>query len=128
MTQNVHVANGAESAGASKYVFNNCDVAAKDNEIVADGTYYLGRPWRAYADVVFQNTSLSSVVNSAGWSQWSAAEPRTDSVIYGEYANFGAGAVGPRASFSTALSAPVAIADILGSDYTSAAWYDASYL
>lgn len=78
--------------------------------------------------MVFQNTSMSNVINSAGWSEWSVAEPRTANLTFAEYANFGDGAVGPRADFYTNLSAPIAISDILGIDYTTAGYYDASYL
>lgn len=46
----------------------------------------------------------------------------------GEYNNTGAGASGPRASFATKLCSAVSIDTILGSNYTSAGYYDASYL
>jgi pectinesterase len=95
---------------------------------VTSGAYYLGRPWGAYARVVFQSSTLSSVINSAGWSVWSTSDTRTSGVTFGEYKNSGSGASGTRASFAKTLSAAVDIADVLGSSYTSAGYYDSSYM
>lgn len=69
---------------------------------------------------------MSAVVNEAGWSEWSKAQPNTKNVFFGEYGNSGAGSKGPRASFATALSSPVAIGDILDDGYQS--WVDTGYL
>ncbi|KAI5918134.1 family 8 carbohydrate esterase [Camillea tinctor] len=122
-------ANGRESSSdVSFYVFNNCDVAAGSGESVPDGAYYLGRPWREYARVVFQNTAMSAVINKAGWSIWNSGDERTSGVLFGEYDNSGTGAAGPRASFATTLSAPETISGILTSSYSSAGYYDDSYM
>lgn len=95
------------------------------------GINYLGRPWRDWARVTFQTTYLSDVVNAAGWSIWSAATPNTDHATFEEFANYGPGsypAEGPRANFSTQLTAPREIGEILGSGY-KAEWYvDEAYL
>ncbi|KAF2010044.1 carbohydrate esterase family 8 protein, partial [Aaosphaeria arxii CBS 175.79] len=120
-------ANGRDSSSnPSFYVINKSNVAAASGNSVTKGAYYLGRPWRNYSRVVFQNTKLSNVINSAGWVIWNTGDARTDNVYYGEYANSGDGASGTRASFSKKLSSPVAIATVLGSGYTS--WVDTSYL
>ncbi|KAK4166391.1 putative pectinesterase [Cladorrhinum sp. PSN259] len=122
-------ASGRSSASsANYYVFNRCTVAAASGNNVANGAYYLGRPWREYARVVFQNSNLSSVINSAGWRIWNSGDERTSNVYFGEYANSGAGASGTRASFATKMSKAVAIDAVLGSGYASAAFYDASYM
>ncbi|KAH8664748.1 family 8 carbohydrate esterase [Ilyonectria robusta] len=122
-------ANGRDSSsGVSYYVFNNCNIAAASGNSVTNGAYYLGRPWRAYARVVFQKTSMSSVINSAGWKIWNTDDPRTSNVLFGEYSNTGAGASGSRASFSTKLSSAVSISTILTSSYASKGYYDASYM
>jgi pectinesterase len=76
--------------------------------------------------VVFQKVSLSEVINSAGWIEWSSSEPNTGDVLFGEYDNSGAGASGKRAGFAEKLSSAVSISSILGSSYTS--WVDTSYL
>ncbi|KAH6972290.1 family 8 carbohydrate esterase [Ilyonectria sp. MPI-CAGE-AT-0026] len=122
-------ANGRDSSsGVSYYVFNNCNIAAASGNSVTNGAFYLGRPWRAYARVVFQKTSMSSVINSAGWKIWNTDDPRTSNVLFGEYSNTGAGASGSRASFSTKLSSAVSISTILTSSYASKGYYDASYM
>ncbi|RYP93111.1 hypothetical protein DL770_000768 [Monosporascus sp. CRB-9-2] len=122
-------ANGREDdSSPSFYVFNNCNVAAASGHNVPNGAYYLGRPWREYARVVFQNTALSAVINPDGWRIWNSGDPRTDGVLFGEYANSGEGASTNRADFATILNSPVAITTILGSGYASAGYYDASYM
>ncbi|RYP11215.1 hypothetical protein DL764_000171 [Monosporascus ibericus] len=122
-------ANGRDDAsGPSFYVFNNCDVAAAPGHNVPNGAYYLGRPWREYARVVFQNTAMSAVINREGWRIWNTGDPRTDTVLFGEYGNYGAGASTNRANFATILNAPVAITTVLGSGYARAGYYDARYM
>lgn len=125
----VSPANGRESdSGPSYYVFNNANVAAADGHDVPDGAYYLGRPWREYARVVFQNSELSAVINSEGWRVWNDGDERTDGVLFGEFNNSGPGAEGTRADFAEALGAEVSIEEVLGGDYASAGYYDAAYL
>ncbi|RYP46564.1 hypothetical protein DL768_007246 [Monosporascus sp. mg162] len=122
-------ANGREdNSSPSFYVFNNCNVGAASGHNVPKGAYYLGRPWREYARVVFQNTALSAVINPDGWRIWNSGDPRTDSVLFGEYGNSGEGASTNRADFATILDSPVGITTILGSGYASAGYYDASYM
>ncbi|OLN86392.1 Pectinesterase 4 [Colletotrichum chlorophyti] len=122
-------ANGRQTASdKSIYVFNNCSIAAADGNKVADGAFYLGRPWREYAQVVFQKTSMSAVINSAGWKIWNDNDPRTSNVLFGEYQNTGIGSQGTRANFSKKLSSAMAITDVLGSSYTKAGYFDAAYL
>ncbi|KAH6647366.1 putative pectinesterase precursor [Truncatella angustata] len=117
----------ASSSSSSYYVFNNCDIAAASGNTVSSGAFYLGRPWGAYARVVFQKTSMSNVINSAGWSVWSTSDTRTSGVTFAEYGNTGSGASGTRASFASKLSSAVSISTVLGSSYASAGYYDASY-
>ena len=78
--------------------------------------------------MAFQFTSMTDVINSAGWSVWETSNPQTDHVSFGEYENTGAGSEGTRASFATKLSAPVAIASVLGSGWESAAYVDTTYI
>lgn len=78
--------------------------------------------------MVYQNTEMSDVINSAGWHVWNTGDERTDDVLFGEYNSTGAGASGTRASFATKLSSPVDITTILGDDYESQRYYDASYM
>jgi pectinesterase len=93
---------------------------------VKAGAYFLGRPWRNYARVVFQSTSMTNVVKAAGWSVWNTDDTRTDKVTFEEYGNSGDGSKGTRTSFSKKLSAAVSISTVLSSDYKN--WVDATYL
>lgn len=125
-------ASGRDSAdNPSWYIINNSNVAAM-NSTVAAGSSVLGRTWKSFARVVFQNTYLGDVIEAAGWSVWSsAADGNTGDVTLGEYGNDGPGSVleeGPRAGFSEQLSAPVSIETVLGAGYASEWWVDLSYM
>ncbi|KAJ4419055.1 hypothetical protein N0V82_005178 [Gnomoniopsis sp. IMI 355080] len=120
-------ANGRQSStDPSYFVFNKCSIAAASSESVPAGSYYLGRPWGNYARVVFQNTVMSSVVNGAGWSEWNGSSD-VQNVYFREYGNTGDGASGTRVAWAGKLGAAVSISSILGSDYASQGYYDASY-
>ncbi|KXS94463.1 hypothetical protein AC578_4500 [Pseudocercospora eumusae] len=122
-------ASGRDSpSSASYYVINKSTVAAAPGNTVSSGAYYLGRPWRGYARVAFQNSALSDVINAAGWAIWNTGDERTENAVFGEYGNTGVGGEGTRADFATELSGPVGIAEVLGSGYASAAYFDAAYV
>ena len=95
---------------------------------VADGTYFLGRPWRNFARVVFQRTEMSRVVNPAGWAIWNVGDERTDRVFYGEFGNMGPGAKGERAEFVVELEEAVAVETVLGEGWAGDRYVDARYL
>ena len=120
-------ANGAEKPGASRFVFNKCDIKASRNATVPKGACSLGRPWRPFASVVFQNTFMSTIINKAGWSVWEPNDRRTDNVTFAEYGNTGPGASEERAPFSRHLSAPLDLQSVLTSDYKLRGYFDASY-
>ncbi|KAI9060562.1 carbohydrate esterase family 8 protein [Trametes sanguinea] len=107
-------ASGRSSDDGNWYVIDS-------STIQGTGKAFLGRPWRDYARVVFQKSTLGSNVPAAGWSVW---ETETDHVTFAEYGNTGPGAAGPRASFSTQLSAPVSIKTVLN----STSWIDPAFL
>jgi pectinesterase len=107
-------------------VLNDCSVDKKPGATVADGSVYLGRPWKAYARVCVQRSSLAGIVAAAGWQIWNIGDERTDHVEFQEYGNSGPGASGTRASFAMKVSSAVSIGTILGSDYKN--WVDTSYL
>ncbi|CAL5867026.1 uncharacterized protein PFLUO_LOCUS1238 [Penicillium psychrofluorescens] len=120
-------ANGRSSNDdPSYYVINNSSVDAASDKTVTSGSYYLGRPLSDFSRVVFQDTYMSEVVNSAGWSEWTKAKPNTQDVDFGEYDNSGPGSLGSRASFSKKLSSALAVGDIINDGYQS--WVDVSYL
>lgn len=100
------------------FVFNNCKVNGASS---MTGLYYLGRPWQNKPQSVFLNTSMSGVINAAGWSSNSAGAATTSDVSFGEYNNSGTGAnAGSRsATFATMLSSTQAanytLSNVLGS-------------
>ncbi|KAK0129839.1 hypothetical protein ONS96_000388 [Cadophora gregata f. sp. sojae] len=122
-------ASGRETeANDSWYVINKSTVAARDTDVEA-GSTVLGRPWKEYARVVFQNSELSDVVNAVGWSQWSNATPNIANSYLAEYGNTGAGAAtAGRAAFARQLDAPVKIESILGASWASASYVDTTYM
>lgn len=81
---------------ADEHSINYSTVAVASGSTVANGAVYLGRPWRDRARVVFQNTSLSAVINAAGWSVWSTSDVNTEYVYFKEFKNTGTGASGTR--------------------------------
>lgn len=67
-------------------VFNNCTVTGASG-VTTD----MGRTWGGYAATAFLNSSLSSIISTAGWSDWgNSANDAT--ARYAEYGNTGAGA------------------------------------
>jgi pectinesterase len=69
------------------YVFFNCKLIAAD-ECKQE---YLGRPWRAYAKVVFINCELGKHIRPEGWHNWGKTENEA-TAYYAEYNNTGEGA------------------------------------
>lgn len=70
--------------------FHNCKVkAAPELKPFEDSVRtYLGRPWRAYARVVFLETYLDSLIDPQGWLDWNTT---LDTFYFGEYHNGGPG-------------------------------------
>ncbi|KAJ4419145.1 hypothetical protein N0V82_005158 [Gnomoniopsis sp. IMI 355080] len=118
-------ASGRESANSSAiYVINNAKVTGTNGT----ASTYLGRPWRQWAQVVFQNSYLSDVVSPAGWAKWDSSTP-TDEVIFQEFNNSGAGAnTTSRVAFSSQRDAAVVIDDVLGAGFEAEEWIDTTYL
>ncbi|OWZ02934.1 Pectinesterase [Phytophthora megakarya] len=121
-------ANGnTNSSNLSEYVFNNARVFNTNTSM--NGTTYLGRPWRPYARVVWQNSELSDVVNPKGWDTWKKGDNNTADVYFKEFNNTGPGAaIDQRASFSGQLNASVPITDILGEGFEAEWWVDTTFL
>ncbi|KAG7388479.1 hypothetical protein PHYBOEH_007851 [Phytophthora boehmeriae] len=118
-------ANGRDTEdNPSYYVFNRAKVFGN----AKNGTNYLGRPWRTYSRVVWQNSELSDVINPEGWKPWNNVSS-TDNVYYKEFNNSGLGATpDKRAAFSGQLTEAVGITEILGKDFASEWWVDSNYL
>ncbi|KAF5017800.1 hypothetical protein F66182_10240, partial [Fusarium sp. NRRL 66182] len=114
-------ASGRDSEDSpSWYVINKSTVEAVNAKA---GETHLGRPWRDYARVVFQNSELGSVVNAVGWTEWDTNNG--EHVYYGEFGNTGDGAAtDERASFSRVLDAAVSIEEV----FTSTEWIDSEFV
>lgn len=92
------VANGYVSAASTPswakygYVFNRCTITAADD---VEGVY-LGRPWRAYASVIYKDCKLSDKVHAEGWNNWS--DPSREATA--RYAEFNSRTIAERAADS----------------------------
>ncbi|GGH27242.1 hypothetical protein GCM10011418_37080 [Sphingobacterium alkalisoli] len=71
------------------YVFQKCKITAYPT--VAEGSVYLGRPWRPHAKVVFLQPNLGKHIRKEGWHNWGNAANET-SAFYAEYNSTGEGA------------------------------------
>jgi pectin methylesterase-like acyl-CoA thioesterase len=87
----------------SGYVFDHCRITAD----AGAKAVFLGRPWRAYATVIFLNTQMPDQIKPAGWSEWVHDDkPSLPTVYYAEYNSSGPGAkAGARESHSRQLTA-----------------------
>lgn len=68
------------------FVFLNCTVTGDAPE----NSFYLGRPWRLYAQTVFINCYLGKHIKKEGWHNWGKKHAET-TAYYGEYKNTGPG-------------------------------------
>jgi pectinesterase len=71
------------------YVFNHCRLLGAPD--APAGSFYLGRPWRPYAKVVYLACELGAVVQPAGWDEWGKASNQ-QTTYYAEYKSSGPGA------------------------------------
>ncbi|PRD53730.1 pectinesterase family protein [Sphingobacterium gobiense] len=70
------------------YIFNNCIITGAEDV----QRFYLGRPWRPYAKVVFMHCILPDFIVSEGWHNW-GKESNEQTAFYAEYENTGEGAL-----------------------------------
>ncbi|XP_019160485.1 PREDICTED: pectinesterase-like [Ipomoea nil] len=69
---------------------HNCTVRAAED--LAGAPTFLGRPWKNYSTTVVMRSSMGSLVDPKGWLPW-VGDSAPDTIFYGEYQNFGPGAV-----------------------------------
>lgn len=85
------------------YVFHRCRFRAGDG--VADGTMYLGRPWRECAKTVLIACEIGPHICPAGWDDWGKPAFHRQG-LFAEYACYGPGSdTSARAAFSRVLAA-----------------------
>ena len=101
--------------GWSTVVFDSCEIFCKDNGYVtaastlesaeygfvflnckitgdaASNSFYLGRPWRPYSNVVFIDCFLDKQIKPEGWNNW-GNEENEKTAFYAEYNSSGPGA------------------------------------
>lgn len=53
---------------------------------------FLGRPWKNYSTTVYLQSLMGSFIHPNGWLPW-VGTTAPDTIFYGEYQNYGAGAV-----------------------------------
>lgn len=81
------------------YVFLHCNITGN----APQHTFYLGRPWRPYAKVVYIQCHLGGMIKPEGWSNWHNTN-NNETAYYAEYKNTGPGAAGQRVSWSHQLT------------------------
>ncbi|KAK1392820.1 Pectinesterase [Heracleum sosnowskyi] len=75
-------------------IHNSRITAAPDlRPVVRQFNTYLGRPWQQYSRTVVMNSYIDSLVNPQGWLAWQESNFAWNTLYYGEYRNFGPGAI-----------------------------------
>ncbi|WP_435361738.1 pectinesterase family protein [Haloarchaeobius sp. DFWS5] len=71
------------------YVFNDCTITGD----APDDSFYLGRPWKRYAQTVFLNTEMGEHIRPEGYHPWPEPDhpDKTKTAYYAEYNNSGPG-------------------------------------
>lgn len=83
----------------SGYVFDHCRLTSEPGAKAV----FLGRPWRAFASVVFLNTEMGPWIAAEGWHEWEHdGKPSLPTVFYAEYKSTGPGANPARRQLSDA--------------------------
>jgi pectin methylesterase-like acyl-CoA thioesterase len=86
----------------SGYVFDHCRLTAEPGA----KHVYLGRPWRAYATVVYRATEMDAEIEPAGWHEWEHnGKPSLPTAFYAEYHSRGPGANPARRQLTDAEAA-----------------------
>lgn len=67
------------------YVFLDCKITGDEGV-----SYYLGRPWRPYAKVVYINCEMPAFIKPEAWDFWRKEENKA-TAFYAEYKNTGEG-------------------------------------
>lgn len=68
------------------YLFHECQIIGDRST----GKFYLGRPWRPHAKVIFQHTTLPNFIDEGGWDNWRNID-NEKTAYFAEYGNKGPG-------------------------------------
>ncbi|ESQ78894.1 pectinesterase family protein [Asticcacaulis sp. YBE204] len=84
------------------YVFDHCRITAGEG-----ATFYLGRAWRPYAQVIFLDTQIDAPLHPEGWREWTPGKTETYATAhYAEYNSSGIGGdMGQRVFWAKKLTA-----------------------
>ncbi|XP_071716107.1 pectinesterase-like [Rutidosis leptorrhynchoides] len=92
--KNMLTAQGRTDANQNTgIVIQKCRIGATSDLLPVQGSFptYLGRPWKEYSRTVIMQSTISNVINPAGWFPWDG-NFALNTLYYGEYQNTGAGA------------------------------------
>jgi len=79
-------AASTEQGAGTGFIFRHCTITGNAPE----GSVYLGRPWRPYAQVVFWECTMSAVVRPEGWHNWDKPDAEK-TASFAEYGSTGPG-------------------------------------
>ncbi|KAG6827003.1 hypothetical protein H0H92_013618 [Tricholoma furcatifolium] len=125
-------ANGRESDDDGSYVLDKNEIILAPGAVNGTaGNIFFGRPWGAFAKVIFKNTLVTVPMNDTLWSIWNVGDPNTSNVTFADYHTVGFGIwEAERPDFVTELTESEAamynMSSAVGSDW--ATWVDVSYL
>ncbi|WP_435366109.1 pectinesterase family protein [Haloarchaeobius sp. DYHT-AS-18] len=82
-------ASSTEEGEEYGYVFNDCTITGD----APDDSFYLGRPWKRFAQTVFLNTEMGDHIRPEGYHPWPEPDhpDKTKTAYYAEYNNSGPG-------------------------------------
>ncbi|KAL7605839.1 hypothetical protein Lser_V15G17795 [Lactuca serriola] len=92
--KNMLTAQGRTDANQNTgIVIQKCRIGATSDLQPVIGSFptYLGRPWKQYSRTVVMQSSITNVIQPAGWYEWDG-NFALDTLTYREYQNTGAGA------------------------------------
>lgn len=81
------------------FVFKNCKITGN----ALENTFYLGRPWREYAQTVWIDCYMENHIKTEGWHNW--GKPNAEqTTFYAEYNSSGPGASSNRVKWAKKIS------------------------
>ncbi|EEF43188.1 pectinesterase [Ricinus communis] len=92
--RNAVTAHGrADKRESTGLVIQNCRILPEQSlfPVISEFPSYLGRPWKQYARTVIMESEIGSVIQPAGWLEWTG-NLYLDTLFYAEYGNRGPGA------------------------------------